>query len=98
MQKINPYETTDAGGAFPSGDSFVVYPYKDGATPSLRLFTIREAIQDFYALKRLAEIYGEEFARNLLKDNGMSGLSVYEGDIAWHVNLRRKINEHILKA
>ena len=98
VQKINPYETTDAGGAFPSGDSFVVYPYKDGATPSLRLFTIREAIQDFYALKRLAEIYGEEFARNLLKDNGMSGLSVYEGDIAWHVNLRRKINEYILKA
>lgn len=97
IRKINPYEETDAGGAFPSGDSFIVYPTENGATPSLRLFTMREAMQDFYALKRLERLYGKEFALKLLKDWGMDGLSVYEGEIGWHVDLRKKINEYILK-
>ena len=97
VRKINPYEETDAGGAFPSGDSFIVYPLERGATPSIRLFTMREAIQDFYALKALENLYGKEFALSVLKDSGMDGLSVYEGDIRWHIRLREKINEYILK-
>ena len=29
LEKINPYQVTDAGGAFPSGDAFLVYPGED---------------------------------------------------------------------
>lgn len=97
VRKIDPYEVTDAGGSFPSGDSFVVYPLENGATPSIRLFTMREALQDFYVLKRLGSLYGEEFAANLLHENGMEGISVYRGEIDWHLNLRRKINRLILE-
>ena len=97
LEKINPYEVTDAGGDFPSGDSFIVYPSEDGVVPSVRLFVMREAIQDFYALKRLEELYGKEFALNLLKENGMEGLSVYGTNIEWHIALRRKINRYIVE-
>ena len=97
LKKIDPYEVTDAGGSFPSGDSFVVYPLGKGATPSIRLFTMREALQDFYALKRLEALYGGEYAANLLRESGMDGISVYPGEIAWHVNLRKKINRLILE-
>ena len=97
VRKIDPYQETDAGGAFPSGDSFIVYPYENGATPSLRLFTMREALQDFYALKRLESLRGTECVLAILKKSGMDGLSVYEGDISWHIDLRKKINEYIVK-
>ena len=95
LAKIDPYEVTDAGGSFPSGDSFLVYPLDGGATPSLRLFVMREAFQDFYALKRLESLYGREFAVNLLRENGMDGLSVYRGEIGWHLALRKQINQLI---
>ena len=58
---------------------------------------MREEMQDFYALKRLEELYGKEFSLGLLKEGGMEGLSVYEGEIGWHIDLRKKINEYILK-
>ena len=97
LRKINPYEETDAGGAFPSGDSFIVYPSENGAIPSTRLFVMREALQDFYALKRLESLYGKKFTLGLLKENGMDGLSVYKGEIGWHIDFRKKINEYIRK-
>ena len=43
---INPYTTTSADGAFPSGDPFSVYPGKDGPIPSLRAKVFYEALQD----------------------------------------------------
>ena len=43
---ISPYEVTDAGGAFPSGDAFSVYPYENGVIPSLRQKVFKEAIDD----------------------------------------------------
>ena len=97
IKKIDPYEVTDAGGDFPSGDSFVVYPFGDEVVPSIRLFTMREAIQDFYALKRLESLRGKEFAMQLLKDSGMEGISVYERDDNAHIRLRQKINGYILE-
>jgi len=52
--KINPYLITDAGGAFPSGDAFSVYPYGDGVIPSLRMKVFTEALDDIRVLS-LAE-------------------------------------------
>ncbi len=43
---INPYLTTSADGAFPSGDPFIVYPGQDAALPSMRGETMYAAIQD----------------------------------------------------
>ena len=43
---INPYLTTSADGAFPSGDPFIVYPGQDTVLPSMRGETMYAAIQD----------------------------------------------------
>lgn len=57
--KINPYEVTDAGGGFPSGDAFSVYPYENGATPSLRMKVFKNAIEDISLLKLLEQKIGK---------------------------------------
>ena len=47
IKPLNPYICTDADGAFPAGDSFVVYPGEDGEPEdSLRLEVFHEALQD----------------------------------------------------
>ena len=58
-KQINPYEVTDAGGSFPSGDSFSVYPYKDGAIPSTRIKVFKNAIEDIRLLKLLEQKIGK---------------------------------------
>ena len=97
IQKIDPYEITDAGGDFPSGDSFVVYPLGEEVAPSIRLFTMREAMQDFYALRRLETLYGKDFAMQLLQDSGFEGLSKYPASAEEHLLLRKKINAYIVE-
>ncbi len=49
--ELNPFEESDAGGAFPSGDSFSVYPYGDGAIPSIRQKVFAYALDDYRLLK-----------------------------------------------
>lgn len=58
--KINPYEITDAGKGFPSGDAFSVYPYKNGVIPSLRFRVFKQALCDISLLKLLERKIGKE--------------------------------------
>ena len=64
---ISPYEVTDAGGAFPSGDAFSVYPFGDGVIPSLRQKVFKEAIDDTRLLALVQEKIGREKTVELLK-------------------------------
>ncbi len=64
--KIDPYLVTDAGGGFPSGDAFSVYPYEDGVIPSLRMKVFKEAIDDIGALRLLSQKIGKDKAVELL--------------------------------
>ncbi len=64
---IDPYKVTDAGEAFPSGDSFVVYPDENGKPiESLRLVIFGEALQDMRALQLLADKKGVQYAKEFL--------------------------------
>ncbi|MBQ9743767.1 MAG: DUF4091 domain-containing protein [Clostridia bacterium] len=63
---INPYEVTDAGGAFPSGDAFSVYPYGNTAIPSLRQKVFKEAIDDMRLLKLLEEKVGKDRVNEII--------------------------------
>ena len=65
-KKINPYKITHAGGAFPSGDAFSVYPYRNGVIPSLRLKVFKEALDDVSLLYMLEKKIGREEAIALL--------------------------------
>ena len=60
LKKINPYVTTSADKAFPSGDPFSVYPTIDGVTPSLRGFVFKEALSDIEVCHKLEEYIGRE--------------------------------------
>lgn len=65
--EIDPYQITDAGGSFPSGDSFSVYPYKDGATPSFRMKVFKNAIEDIRLLTHLESYIGKSEVIKLIE-------------------------------
>lgn len=94
--QIDPYKTTDADGAFPAGDSYVVYPAEDG-TPlaSLRLKVFYDAIKDYEALVALENKIGREKTVEILEkglDKPISA-NVYPKDEAWLLSKRKEINE-----
>lgn len=68
IYKINPYLTTSADCAFPSGDAFSVYPGQDGATPSLRALVFYEGLQDMALCKLLEEKTSKEYVVNIIDD------------------------------
>lgn len=76
LEHINPYAVTDAGGAFPSGDSFLVYPGEDGRPEdSLRMLLMLEAMQDMRALQLLEGQWGRERVMELIRREAGGGLS-----------------------
>ena len=51
LYPIDPYRCTDASGAFPSGDPFLVYPGADRKPEeSIRLMLMDEAMNDLRAM------------------------------------------------
>lgn len=93
LMNINPYEVTDAGGKFPSGDSFVVYPGENGtAVSSLRLKVFREALQDLRALKLLEKLSGREKALEIIGDITFKN---YPHDPEYILGVRDKIHSAI---
>ncbi|MCD7723447.1 MAG: DUF4091 domain-containing protein [Clostridiales bacterium] len=97
-KKINPFETADAAGAFQAGDSFVVYPKKDG-TPyvSLRLKVFYDGLQDMLALEALEALTSREYALSVLEEGLDEKLtfSVYPHSPAWLLETRERINRAI---
>lgn len=59
-RKIDPWRESDSGEAFPSGDPFSVYPYLDGAIPSLRQKVFRDALNDMRLLSLAEKKIGKE--------------------------------------
>ena len=66
--KINPFLQTDAGGGFPSGDAFSVYPGGNGPIDSLRIQVFFHALQDLYAMKMLEKHIGYEKTLKIIED------------------------------
>lgn len=92
---LNPYQDTSAGGGFPSGDSFVVYPLdqKGEVVCSLRLYVFNEALQDMRALKLLESLTSRELTIRLLED--LEGFTTYPRNSEYILMLRKRINEEI---
>ncbi|MDR1734495.1 MAG: DUF4091 domain-containing protein [Oscillospiraceae bacterium] len=92
---INPYEETAAGGAFPSGDAFVVYPGEEGRPlVSLRLKVFHEALQDYRALSFLEGFIGYHNTLALLEE-GLSAPITFRDvphDPAWLLDTRERLN------
>ena len=96
--EIDPFKVTDAGGSFPSGDSFVVYPGKDG-TPlnSLRHKVFAEAIQDLRALRLLESKTNRKYVVELIEKGLDTPLNFknYPQQQQWLLDLRKRVNEAI---
>ena len=93
IKTVDPYLDTSAGGGFPSGDSFIVYPTKEGSVlHSVRFEALREGFQDYRALKMLEGYIGREKVLDILHAEGIFGLTEYPRDSGRHARLKQKIN------
>lgn len=95
---IDPYSVTDAGKEFPSGDSFIVYPAKDGtAYHSLRLKVFYDALQDMAALRTLEKLTDKKTCLDIIEEKGKYNLtfSNYPHDEAWLLATREAVNKAI---
>ena len=96
-REIDPFTETDAGGAFPSGDSFVVYPGADG-TPlsSLRQKVFYDGFQDISALRALEEKYSREYVLSFIEEAlGDINFRSYPLDNETFLGFREKLCEKL---
>lgn len=66
--RINPFLTTSAAGAYPSGDAFTVYPGENGPLPSVRAEVFYDALQDLRYCTALEGFIGREKVVSLIEE------------------------------
>ena len=91
-RRINPFMVTDADMAFPSGDSYSVYPGEDGPLLSLRAEVFADGLRDMRALKFLESLTDRQTVLDLIGD---VTLTEYPLDAQYLVNLRESVNRKI---
>lgn len=99
IHPLNPFETTDAGGIFPAGDPFQVYPGEDGEPEdSLRFMMMHLAMQDLRALQALEALRGREHVLALLDEcaEGPLTLTEYPRVAEFFDRLREKVNAELV--
>ena len=98
---VDPFKVTDAGGKFPSGDSFIVYPAPDG-TPyhSLRLKVFYDGLQDMAALRTLEKLTDKKTCLDIIEKKGKYNLTFreYPHDNKWLLDTREEVNALIEKS
>ncbi len=98
LRHLSPYEVTDADCAFPSGDSFLVYPYENGAIMSVRGEVIFESLQDMRAMQLLESLVGrEKILKKLNKKFGDIKFRFYPRGTEATLAIRETINDMIAK-
>lgn len=92
---IDPFKETAAGGEFPSGDPFVVYPGKDGEPLiSLRLKVFFDGFQDMRALQLAESLVGKDKVLEVLEE-GIEPIAFdkFPHSDEWQIESREKINK-----
>lgn len=96
LRSIDPFAVTDADSAFPSGDSFTVYPGENGAVESVRSEVFYEALQDMRALNLLSNLIGKSSTISLIeKDFGKITFTDYPRGTEYMLKLRKIINDRL---
>ena len=97
LYPVDPYRNTDADGAFPSGDSFLVYPGADGKPEeSIRQMLMDEAMSDYCAFLALEKLAGRERVLELIDEKKVT-FDDYPQEEAYLLRLRGRVNEEIAK-
>ena len=99
VRPLDPFRETDAGGAFPGGDAFLVYPGPEGPIPSLRMKVLAEALQDMRALQALSKKIGFEATVALLEEGLDTPLTfdTYPREAGWLLAVRERINRALVQ-
>lgn len=94
---INPFQVTDAGRAFCSGDAFLVYPGEDGPIDSIRSEVMFEAVQDLGALQKLESLIGRDKVLAMIHEGLDYELKMnrYPHSAEWLLEMRNRINQAI---
>lgn len=85
---LDPNEDATAGGGFPAGDAFIVYPSSDGVNYSIRYFAILKAMEDYRLLKTVEQKIGRENTEKTLREYGVNGLHEYPRSVEKYEALR----------
>ncbi len=100
LEKLNPYQVTDAGGCFAAGDPFLVYPGADGyPEESIRMMMLEEALQDLRACELLESLAGRETVMECIEENLAEPLTFtcFPKTDYYLIALRNRINREIAK-
>lgn len=98
LEHINPYQSTDAGGGFPAGDPFLVYPGPDGQPEeSIRMMVHAQAFYDLRACRLLQSLTSKEYVLKLMEEELAQPLSftVFPKSDSYLLCLRNRINREI---
>ena len=96
---IDPYGTTDGDGFVPAGDTFQVYPGKDGEpVESIRMMVFDECIADMRALKMLEGLTSREHVLALIQEGFDREITFYDypRNDDYLPTLREKVNAEIM--
>ncbi len=96
LRSIDPFAVTDADSAFPSGDSFTVYPGKSGAIESVRSEVFYQALQDIRALTLLCDRIGKKRTIAAVEaDFGIITFFDYPRGTGKMLKLRKSVNNYL---
>lgn len=96
LRSIDPFAVTDADSAFPSGDSFTVYPGKSGAIECVRSEVFFQALQDMRALTLLCDRIGKKRTIAAVEaDFGIITFFDYPRGTEKMLNLRKSVNNYL---
>jgi len=98
---IDPFACTDADGAFPGGDPFLVYPGENGEPlDSIRHEVFFDALQDLRALELLEGKLGREGVLEFLKEGRKESFRMtdYPRDPEFLLELRPRIYRRLVEA
>lgn len=101
LYPIDPYLTTDADGAFPSGDPFLVYPGKNGIPEeSIRIMLMDEAFSDYRAMKLLEKLTDRETVLKCFEEEIFGELTFdrYARGREYVSKIRDNVNQKIKEA
>ena len=104
--RLDPWRDTSAGGCFPSGDAFVVYPGPDlNPVRSLRWWQLRDAFRDWALFTHAAETLGRDHVLDLLDEGEDLDYDVLldaatyarrRGNVIGRLGLEERIPENLL--
>ncbi|WP_427016845.1 DUF4091 domain-containing protein [Pseudarthrobacter sp. P1] len=96
---VDPFADTCAGGGFPGGDAFMVYPGPDWEPwESIRYKVFAQAMSDYRAFDLLARLAGRDAVLDLINTNGSGGRLAMDGfsyDPLHYRRVRELVNQGI---